>query len=204
MIKESDIPGASAKLDILHHTIDKLDASDYEYIGMDHFALPHDDLVIARQNGTLQRNFQGYSTHADCDLIGLGVSAIGRIGDAYAQNASTTAEYQSLLSAGRLPVTRGIEVDEDDRLRAAVIQHLMCQDAVNVGEFEEEHGICFSTYFRDELDKLAPLAADGLVEIDERTIEVTAKGRLLVRNVAMAFDRHLDAHTDTSRFSRAI
>jgi len=132
MINETDIPSPGTKLDILHHTIDKLGSSDYVYIGMDHFALPDDDLVAAKENGTLQRNFQGYSTHGDCDLIGLGVSAIGHIGNAYAQNANSTSEYEALLSCDALPVVRGIEVDDDDLLRAEVIQNLMCHDRLSI------------------------------------------------------------------------
>lgn len=204
MINDADIPTPATKLDIFHHTIDKLASSDYVYIGMDHFALPDDDLVTARKNGTLQRNFQGYSTHAECDLVGLGVSAIGRIGDVYAQNATSTSEYEAMLSSGLLPVKRGIEVDQDDCLRADVIQRLMCHDGVQFGDFEDKYGICFESYFQSELQSLAPLIEDGLVRVDSREIEITSKGRLLVRNVAMAFDRHLNGHVDDNRFSKAI
>ena len=191
MINDADIPSPQAKLEILHHTIDKLGSSDYVYIGMDHFALPEDDLVTAKRNGTLQRNFQGYSTHNNCDLIGLGVSAIGRIGDAYAQNSTSTSEYQTLLACGTLPIKRGIEIDHDDVLRADVIQKLMCHDRLRVSDFENTHGICFNSYFQNELENLTPLVADGLVCIDDGNIEITDSGRLLMRNVAMVFDRHL-------------
>ena len=204
MINDVDIPSPQTKLEILHHTIDKLGTSDYEYIGMDHFALPDDDLVAAKRNGTLQRNFQGYSTHGGCDLIGLGVSAIGRIGNAYAQNSTSTAEYESLLAAGKLPVMRGIEVDQDDLLRADVIQQLMCHDGLSISDFESSHDICFKSYFQNELINLAPLANDGLVYIDEDEIEVTASGKLLMRSVAMIFDRHLNGNEDNGRFSKAI
>ena len=204
MINEADIPSPQAKLEILHHTIDKLGTSDYEYIGMDHFALPDDDLVAAKRNGTLQRNFQGYSTHGGCDLIGLGVSAIGRIGNAYAQNSTSTAEYESILAAGRLPVMRGTEVDRDDQLRADVIQQLMCHDGLSISDFESSHDICFKSYFQNELINLAPLANDGLVHVDEDQIEVTASGKLLMRSVAMVFDRHLNGNGDNRRFSKAI
>ncbi len=204
MINDADIPSPQTKLEILHHTIDKLGDSDYEYIGMDHFALPDDDLVAAKKNGTLQRNFQGYSTHGGCDLIGLGVSAISRIGNAYAQNSTSTSEYESLLADGYLPVMRGIEVDQDDQLRADVIQQLMCHDGLSISDFETSHDICFKSYFQNELMKLAPLANDGLVYIDEDEIEVTANGKLLMRSVAMIFDRHLNGDENNSRFSKAI
>jgi oxygen-independent coproporphyrinogen-3 oxidase len=204
MINDADIPLPQTKLEILHHTIDKLGGSDYVYIGMDHFALPDDDLVAAKENGTLQRNFQGYSTHGDCDLIGLGVSAIGRIGSAFAQNSSSTSEYETLLSCGTLPVTRGIEVDEDDRIRSDVIQRLMCHDGLRISEIESAHGISFNSYFQSELKSLTPLVNDGLVNVDDGEIEVTASGRLLMRSVAMVFDRHLNTGENDGRFSKAI
>ena len=204
MINDADIPSPQTKLEILHHTIDKLGASDYEYIGMDHFALPDDDLVAAKKNGTLQRNFQGYSTHGDCDLIGLGVSAISRIGNAYAQNSTSTSEYELLLADGYLPIMRGIDVDQDDQLRADVIQQLMCHDGLSFGDFESSHDICFKSYFQNELINLATLANDGLVYVDEDEIEVTASGKLLMRSVAMIFDRHLNGNGDKDRYSKAI
>ena len=204
MINDADIPSPQTKLEILHHTIDKLGDSDYEYIGMDHFALPDDDLVAAKKNGTLQRNFQGYSTHGGCDLIGLGVSAISRIGNAYAQNSTSTSEYESLLTDGYLPIMRGIEVDQDDQLRADVIQRLMCHDGLSFSDFERSHDICFKSYFHNELINLAPLAKDGLVHVDEDEIEVTASGKLLMRSVAMIFDRHLNGGGEKGRYSKAI
>ena len=204
MINDADIPSPQTKLDILHHTIDKLGSSDYVYIGMDHFALPDDDLVTAKENGTLQRNFQGYSTHGNCDLIGLGVSAIGRIGDAYAQNSTSTSEYETVLSCGTLPIKRGIEVDQDDLLRADVIQQLMCHDGLRINDFESEHGVSFKSYFENELNSLAPLVDDGLVHINDDEIEITASGKLLMRSVAMVFDRYLNKEGNDGRFSKAI
>ena len=204
MINDADIPSGQTKLEILHHTIDKLGSSDYVYIGMDHFALPDDDLVAAKQKRTLQRNFQGYSTHGDCDLIGLGVSAIGGIGNAFAQNSTSTSEYETLLSNGTLPIKRGIEVDQDDRIRADVIQQLMCHDCLQISEFERAHGIDFSSYFQDELNSLAPLVNDGLVNVDDSEIEITPSGKLLLRSVAMVFDRHLNREENDGRFSKAI
>ena len=204
MINDADIPSPQTKLDILHHTIDKLGSSDYVYIGMDHFALPDDDLVTAKENGTLQRNFQGYSTHGNCDLIGLGVSAIGRIGDAYAQNSTSTSEYETVLSCGTLPIKRGIEVDQDDLLRADVIQQLMCHDGLRINDFESEHGVSFKSYFENELNSLAPLVDDGLVHINDDEIEITASGKLLMRSVAMVFDRYQNKEGNDGRFSKAI
>jgi oxygen-independent coproporphyrinogen-3 oxidase len=204
MINDADIPLPETKLEILHHTIDKLGNSDYVYIGMDHFALPDDDLVAAKNNGTLQRNFQGYSTHGDCDLIGLGVSSIGRIGNAYAQNSTSTAEYETILSCNDLPITRGIEVDQDDLLRADVIQQLMCHDGLRINDFDNAHGISFKSYFEDELASLAPLVDDGLVQVNDDEIEITASGKLLMRSVAMVFDRYLNKEQNDGRFSKAI
>ena len=171
---------------------------------MDHFALPGDDLVTARTEGTLQRNFQGYSTHRQCDLIGLGVSSIGRIGDAFAQNVTTTTQYETLVRAGKLPISKGIAIDKDDRLRAAAIQELMCYDELRFANFKERFDIDFQQYFAQQLERLRPLAADGLVKIDSDHIAITAKGRMLLRNIAMIFDRYSDGASANRRFSQAI
>jgi len=204
MINDADIPDPQTKLEILHHTIDKLANSEYVYIGMDHFALPGDDLVKAQENGTLQRNFQGYSTHGGCDLIGLGVSAIGSIGNAFMQNTPSTIEYETLLHEGNLPIKRGLEVDDDDLLRADVIKQLMCYDRLNFATFSAENGIEFRDYFDNELTRLEPLAKDGLITLDENAITITPKGRLLLRSIAMIFDRHLSRVENDGRFSKAI
>jgi len=204
MINDADIPLPETKLDILHHTINKLAGSEYIYIGMDHFALPEDDLVQAQANKTLQRNFQGYSTHSECDLIALGVSAIGSIGNIFSQNTTSTAEYEAMLEEGTLPVKRGIEVDADDLLRADVIKRLMCYDRLEFDAFDEAHNIEFRSYFTDELEKLAPLAADDLIGLNDREILITPKGRLLLRSIAMVFDRHLNQKENDGRFSKAI
>ena len=204
MIDEAAIPSAESKLEILHHTIDKLGASEYVYIGMDHFALPDDDLVRAQQNGTLQRNFQGYSTHGGCDLIGLGVSSIGHIGNTFAQNTPSTIEYETLLHEGKMPIRKGIEVDDDDLIRADVIKQLMCYDRLEFADFSADHRIDFATYFDDELDRLEPLALDDLIDLTDSAIVVTPKGRLLLRSIAMVFDRHLDRADNDGRFSKAI
>jgi len=204
MIKERDLPGPDVKLKILNRTIEKLGKASYIYIGMDHFALPDDELVKAQRNGTLQRNFQGYSTHRNCDLIGLGVSAIGNIDNTFSQNASTTAEYQLALETGKLPIQRGIEVDHDDRIRAEVIQQLMCYGRVNYLYFQQHLDTDFASYFNSELTRLAPLQRDGLVELSPNRIQITATGRMLLRAVAMVFDRHLASETSDRRFSQTI
>ena len=204
MIKERDLPSPDVKLKILNRTIEKLLNASYIYIGMDHFALPNDELVKAQQNGTLQRNFQGYSTHRDCDLIGLGVSAIGNIDNTYSQNASTTTEYQMALEAGKLPIRRGIEVDSDDRIRAEVIQQLMCYGQVDYSYFQQHLDTDFPSYFNSELTRLAPLQRDGLVELYPNRIQITATGRMLLRTVAMVFDRHLASESSDRRYSQTI
>jgi oxygen-independent coproporphyrinogen-3 oxidase len=204
MINEDAIPSAEAKLEILRHTIDKLAGSEYVYIGMDHFALPDDDLVKAQRNGTLQRNFQGYSTHGGCDLVSLGVSSIGHIGNVFAQNTPSTIEYETLLHEGKLPITKGIVVDNDDLIRADVIKQLMCYDHLDFAEFGSAHRIDFDAYFADELERLEPLALDDLIDLTADRIAVTPKGRLLLRSVAMVFDRHLAHAQNDGRFSKAI
>lgn len=204
MIREQDLPDPSTRLEILHHTIDRLADAGYCYIGMDHFALPDDDLVKAQENGSLQRNFQGYSTHGNSDLVGLGASSIGSIGHSFAQNAITTGEYERLIDEGRLPICRGLEVDSDDRIRAAAIQELMCHDTFDFMRFGQAHGIDFADYFAPELSRLAPLAEDGLISLGRDSIRIEPKGRLLLRSVAMVFDRHLPDLSQDRRFSRAI
>lgn len=204
MIREEDLPSPESKLVILNDTIEKLVAAGYVYIGMDHFALPGDDLVLAKEDGTLQRNFQGYSTHGDCDLVGLGVSAISSIGHAYSQNTVTTAEYESLISGGSLAVKKGLVVDADDRLRAEVIQDIMCHDGVDFADFDARFSISFRDYFASELERLQPIAEDDLIELTDDAIRVTPKGRILLRSVAMVFDRYLASEASDGRFSRAI
>ncbi|NNF41196.1 MAG: oxygen-independent coproporphyrinogen III oxidase [Woeseiaceae bacterium] len=204
MINADDIPLPETKLELLRRTIEKLCSSGYVYIGMDHFALPGDELVEARSNGTLQRNFQGYSTHRHCDLISLGVSAISNIGNLFAQNAITTMEYEALIENGELPIKKGIEVDDDDLLRADVIQALMCYDNLSFDDFGAAHGIDFREYFEDEIKRLAPLADDELIELDDSGVAITQKGRLLLRSIAMVFDRYIDQAENDNRFSKAI
>jgi oxygen-independent coproporphyrinogen-3 oxidase len=204
MINDLDIPLPETKLEILKNTIERLCGAGYVYIGMDHFALPEDELVQARRNSTLQRNFQGYSTHRQCDLVSLGVSGIGNIGNMFAQNSLTTMEYEEILERGELPIRKGIIVDRDDQIRAAVIQALMCYDSVNFDAIGEQEGIDFRDYFAKEIERLKPLAADDLIELDDDGVTITPKGRLLLRSIAMVFDRYIDQKENDNRFSKAI
>lgn len=205
-IDAADMPTPETKLALLQLAIEKLTAAGYVYIGMDHFALPDDDLAQAQARGGLHRNFMGYTTHADSDLIGLGVSAISHIGDSFSQNPRDLISWQGAIDDGRLPVFRGMRLSEDDQLRADLIQGLMCQGEIPIAALERRYAIDFDSYFADALARLQPLAADGLVRIVPGRITVTAQGRLLLRNIAMCFDRYLDqpATVTAPRFSRAI
>jgi oxygen-independent coproporphyrinogen-3 oxidase len=171
---------------------------------MDHFALPGDALAAARREHRLHRNFQGYSTQPDCDLVGLGVSAIGRIGNCYYQNAKSLPAYHAALEAGCLPVERGLVLDADDRVRRDIIMALMCQGRVDFADILARHGVDMPEAFTDELVRLAPLAADGLVELRGDGIRVTDSGWYVVRAIAMVFDRYLHRHEDLERFSRVV
>ena len=200
------LPSGETKLALLQLAIEQLTAAGYLYIGMDHFALPDDELALAQARGGLHRNFMGYTTHADSDLVGLGVSAISHIGDSFSQNPRDLPSWQAALDEGRLPVFRGMRMNEDDQLRADLIQQLMCQGEIPVAALERRYAIDFAEYFALALDRLAPLAEDGLVRVEEQRIVVTSRGRLLLRNIAMCFDHYLDqpATVATPRFSRAI
>ncbi len=199
-----ELPGASAKIEMLSRSIAALSEAGYVYIGMDHFALPDDALAVARRQGRLHRNFQGYSAQPDCDLVALGVSAIGRIGATYSQNAKSLDEYYDHLDQGRLPVVRGLALSRDDVLRRAVIMALMCQGSVDFESVALAHLVDFRHHFAAELAALAPLAEQGLVAITGRGIEVTATGWYFVRAIAMVFDRYLQADRNRTRFSRII
>ena len=203
-INIADLPTAEAKLQIMTHAIHKLTQAGYIYIGMDHFALPHDELAIAARHAGLHRNFQGYSTQADSDLIAFGISAISKVGATYSQNVKTLDEYYDHLDRDELPVLRGIELTADDLLRRAVINSIMCHFEVSTEAIEIAHLIRFSEYFADELERLQTMAEEGLVTIAADTINVTPRGRLLVRNIAMVFDRYLSRGEQRERFSKAI
>jgi oxygen-independent coproporphyrinogen-3 oxidase len=203
-IREADIPAPETKLRIMTLAISTLTRAGYVYIGMDHFAKPDDELAVAQRQGRLHRNFQGYSTHPDCDMLGFGISAIGRIGPTYYQNRKSLEEYYGALDDGRLPVWRGIELTPDDLVRRAVIQALTCHFRVSVESIELSYLVEFRRYFADELKDLAKYAEEGLVEIQPDWIVVTPKGRLLVRVLAMVFDRYLRASRERARYSKVI
>ena len=204
-INESELPSAEDKLGLLQLAIEKLSAAGYQYIGMDHFALPGDDLLKAQEAGHLHRNFMGYTTHADCDLIGLGVSSISHVGDTYSQNPRDLPSWELAIDEGRLPTWRGMSLDADDLLRAELIQQLMCHSEVDFATLEQRHEIEFEAYFRDDLDRLKALEADGLIERLPRSLRVTARGRLLLRIIAACFDRYLQQpHAEPTRFSKVI
>ena len=206
-IDPAELPDPAARLELLCLAIEELSASGYRYIGMDHFALPGDELVRAQEAGGLQRNFMGYTTHAHCDLLGVGVSAISHVGDSFSQNLRELGAWKAAVDARRLPLWRGLALSADDRVRGAVIGQLMCQGAIDIGSIERLYGIDFAAYFAPELARLGPLAADGLVRLAPRHITATATGRLLLRNVAMCFDRYLEAPPATAGavpLSRAV
>ena len=203
----AELPSAATRLDLLRLSIEELGAAGYGYIGMDHFALPEDELVRAQHAGSLQRNFMGYTTHADCDLIGLGVSAISHIGRSFSQNFRELPAWEAAVRSGGPPVWRGLELDDDDVLRADVIQRLMCRGEIDIEAVERAHGVHFERYFATALEQLDALKRDGLVEIDARRIAATARGRLLLRSLAMCFDRYLGEARGVSaapRYSRVV
>ncbi|MDD0808883.1 oxygen-independent coproporphyrinogen III oxidase [Curvibacter sp. RS43] len=203
-IVSAELPGAAAKVSMLSRSLSAFISAGYVYVGMDHFALPNDSLAVAKRQGRLHRNFQGYSTQPDCDLIGLGVSAIGRVGSTYSQNAKTLDDYYDYLNQGRLPVVRGLALSRDDLVRRSVIMALMCQGRVVYESIDLAWLIDFRTYFANEMSLLADLARDGLLTLDETGIEVTANGWYFIRAVAMVFDRYLQADRTRARFSRII
>ena len=205
-INADELPSAQDKLALLQLAIGKLTDAGYVYIGMDHFALPDDDLARAQERGGLHRNFMGYTTHADTDLVGMGVSAISHIGDSFSQNPRDLPSWQIALDEGRLPVFRGMQLSEDDQLRADLIQRLMCQGEIPVGALERRYLIDFNSYFADALEQLQPLVEDGLVRFEDGVIRATSRGRLLLRNIAMCFDAYLKPPPADAapRFSRSI
>ncbi|MBI4196147.1 MAG: oxygen-independent coproporphyrinogen III oxidase [Betaproteobacteria bacterium] len=203
-INEAEIPSPDTKLKLLALAAQRLTEAGYVYIGMDHFAKPGDALAIAQRQGRLHRNFQGYSTQPDCDLIGLGVSAIGSIGPTYSQNFRDLESYYNALERGVLPIMRGMELTADDLVRRAVIHTLMCHFTVSKDAIEIAHLIDFDRYFANELGELRDLERSGLVELEERWINVTPRGRMLIRNVCMVFDKYLRHDQEVRRYSRVI
>ncbi len=200
----AELPDAATRLALLQLAVDKLTAAGYVYIGMDHFALPADGLARARQDGSLHRSFQGYTTHASRDLVSLGVSAIGQVGNLYIQNHKSVQRYQEWLDQGKLPLHRGVVMTDDDLLRADVIQQIMCHGTVDIPATERRFGIDFDSYFAADFARLAMLQADGLLVRSARRIELTPRGRLLMRNVAMVFDAYSKAGAGSVPASRVI
>jgi oxygen-independent coproporphyrinogen-3 oxidase len=200
----SDLPRPEHRVRMLGGAIAGFIGHGYTYIGMDHFALPDDALAVAKRQGRLHRNFQGYSTQPDCDLIGLGVSSIGRVGATYSQNAKTLDEYTDALSQGRFPVVRGLALTRDDLLRRSVIMALMCQGRLDFESIDLAHLVDIRSLLAPELARLQPLVEMGLVEVDSQAVQVTATGWFYVRAVAMVFDRYLHADTSHQRFSRIL
>lgn len=202
-ILAADLPSADEKLSILQMTIEDLTAAGYVYIGMDHFAKPDDELAIAQKNGNLQRNFQGYTTHADCDLLAMGVSAISLINNSFSQNSKNLDAYYNQLDQGHVPIAKGYALDQDDLIRKQVIQSLSCHFMLDKSQIAAQFDIDFDAYFADELSHLSVFADDGLIDDKGHLLHVTAAGRLLIRNICMLFDAHLRQQTD-QKFSKVI
>ena len=202
-IDDAQLPSAAMKLDILQLTIQRLTEAGYVYIGMDHFARPDDELAVAQREGTLYRNFQGYSTHADCDMVAMGVTSISMVGDSYSQNQRTLDDYYAALDAGHLPILRGVQLEADDVLRRAVITRLICHFELDMAAIEQAFNINFRTYFAPELIALAAMQADGLLQVEATAVRVRPAGKLLIRNICMVFDRYLQEKQD-GRYSKVI
>jgi oxygen-independent coproporphyrinogen-3 oxidase len=202
-IDAADLPDAASKLLMLECTVEQLGSAGYRYIGMDHFALPDDELATAQEDLTLQRNFQGYTTHGHCDLIGLGVSAISQVGELYSQNSSDLNEYLRLLDSDQPATRRGLLCSDDDRIRRAVIQQLICHFTLDFGEIEKTFSVDFRDYFSEAWPQLLGMASDGLITLSDTGLEVRPAGRLLVRAVCMVFDAYL-IRQNRQQFSRVI
>ena len=207
LIRDEDLPSPGEKLDMLRRAIETLERAGYIYIGMDHFAKPHDDLVIAQQQGRLQRNFQGYSTHGECDLLAVGVSSISMIDNVYVQNARELNRYQQKMDMGLLPVTKGFTLNQEDILRRFVINRLICNGELSFTEIYRRFDVVAQQHFQNELLRLQPMVQDDLIRIDSNGIEVLNKGRLLIRRVCMVFDEYLEAagkNIHPMRYSKII
>ena len=197
-----ELPSADEKLEIFKFSMDFLLKQGYVYIGMDHFALPEDPLAIAQRQGELYRNFQGYSTHAQCDIVGLGLSAIGQVGESFSQNEKDIVRYYAALDDDKLPIVKGQVINEDDKIRRAVIMDLICHFYLDFANIEWGFGIKFKAYFADELLRLTQMEADGLVSISEDSMTVLEPGKLLIRNICMVFDAYLAS--SKTQFSKTI
>ena len=208
LIHTTDLPNTEEKLAIFTDSIKRLTEAGYIYIGMDHFALPSDSLAKALDSGGLQRNFQGYSTHAECDVIGVGVSAISRVNDGFSQNVTEISKYKEAISKGHIPIKRGVTLNKDDRIRSDLIQQIMCDGSINYSQFSESHDIFFHQYFREELCSLYDLEVDGLIQMTDQGFIVTNKGRIFLRNIAMKFDAYFNQttlqNTEQPRYSKTL
>jgi len=203
-IDAASLPQAHQKTAMLAMALDTMQAAGYVYIGMDHFAMPHDPLSIAKRQGRLHRNFQGYSTQPDCDLVSLGVSSIGSLGANYVQNAKNLEDYEDLLSQGRLPVVRGLALSRDDLTRRSIIMALMCQGHVDIESIETAHLLDFKQSFSKELAQLKSMADQGLLKLTDDAIEVTELGWYFVRAIAMVFDRYVQSDAQRAHFSKIL
>lgn len=203
-IHEEDLPAPQIKLDILDMAVNKLTEAGYVYIGMDHFAKPQDELAVAQRQGKLHRNFQGYSTHSDCDLVALGLSAIGKIGPTYSQNYRELEDYYAALDRDVLPIMRGMELNDDDLVRRAIIQALMCHFVLAKESLNKAYRIDFDDYFAIEMKELREYEREGLLEISPQSVKVTPKGRMLIRNICMVFDKYLRTRQEHALYSKVI
>lgn len=199
-----DLPDGEANLDMFALCIRRLTKAGYVHIGMEHFARPGDDLAVAQRQGRLHRNFQGFSTHADADLVSCGVSAISAVGLTYCQNVKTLDEYHDLIERNELPIERGIALDMDDVLRRFIIQMLMCNFELSIESIEQAYPVTFTDYFAPELERLRGFMQDGLLTIEADWLSVTSKGRMLIRNICMVFDRYLSASAGAPRYANTI
>ncbi len=203
-IKDEDLPQAEEKMAILQQSIETLTGAGYQFIGMDHFALPDDELAVAQREGVLHRNFQGYTTQGECDLIGFGVSAISMVGDSYAQNQKELKKYYAQVDEVRHALWKGVALDADDLLRREVIKQLICNFQLDKTQIESDYSLVFNDYFKEDLELLQTFIDDELVEVDEKHISVTLRGRLLIRNICMCFDKYLRSRARQQQFSRVI
>ncbi len=197
-----ELPSPSEKLDIFQYSLEYLIEIGYTYIGMDHFALPDDPLAIAQSKGNLYRNFQGYSTHSECDIIGLGLSSIGQVADSFSQNEKNLDKYYQAIESGQLPIVKGLIINQDDKIRRDLIMELICHFEINISSLEKRYSIKFANYFASSLEKLSEMQNDGLIEMKNDSLKVLDKGRILVRNICMIFDNYLES--SDAKFSKTI
>jgi oxygen-independent coproporphyrinogen-3 oxidase len=202
-INETDLPSLSEKLAILQNSVEYLNEHGYVFIGMDHFAKEHDEMVLAQQKGLLHRNFQGYSTHADCDMISMGVTSIGKIGPIYSQNEHLMDDYIRKIDDGQLAIKKGLILTQDDLLRRDVIHQLMCHFSIDFSVIEKKYKIDFKQYFSQALESFLPMIDDDLLSINSSCIEISPKGRFLIRNIVMNFDKYMKQAPEGT-FSKAI